>query len=180
MPNSFSFIYQHASRHQPLQSAQFPVHQPVLLPAMTPAANRDTNRPTHRPTTPPQQLHSLPRAPITAPVPVHLLAAPRRAATLCTSRLLIPMVNATTHQNQWRDQRNTTFSISTTGRIKGKLGMERNQGRRRADRFSLLFSFIYIRSTSCVRNIDIARAVYQKKTRRITRNGFLAQGICNE
>lgn len=158
----FSFICQHASRHQPHKSAQFPVHQPALLPAMTPAANRDTNRST----TQHHQLQFRPCAPIAVPAPVHLPAAPRLAATPCTTRLLTRMANAITHQGQQRDQRNTTSSTNVTGRIKGKLGMERNQRRWRAKRFSLLFSFINIWSTFCVQNSSYIAQLPCKKRKK--------------
>lgn len=90
----------------------------MLHPATTPAANRDTN--SHRSTTLPHLLHSRPRALIAAPVLVHLPAAPRRVATLCTISRLTPTENAITPQNQRRERRNTTSSVNTTERINKK------------------------------------------------------------
>lgn len=112
----FSFIHQRASRHQLHQYAQFPAHQPALHPVTTLAASKDTN--SHRSTTLPHLLHTRPCAPITAPVPVHLQAAPRLVATPCIIRRLILTGNVITPLNQRRERRNTTSSVNTTGRIK--------------------------------------------------------------
>lgn len=58
--------------------------------------------------------------------------------------------------------------------------MEKNQGRRRTELFSLMFSFICIRGTSRVRNNNyIATTAFQGTTYLITRSRQLAQDHCN-
>ena len=175
----FSLICQHASRHQPQQSAQFPAHQPALHPAMITAVNRDTNRTV---TTPPQLHHSPPLAPIIAPAPVQLQAAPRHAATQCTTRALTPTVNAITHLDQSRDLRNTTSSINITGRTKRKLRLETGilEGRERnvLDCCSVLSTngvLLHVR-----KNNYIAPTVFKEETYHIKRSGRLEQNVVYE
>ena len=146
---------------------------------MTPAANRDTNRTV---TTPPQPHHSPPLAPIIAPAPVHLQAAPRHAATQCTTRALTPTVNAITHQDQSRDQRNTTSSINITGRTNRKLGLETGileEGERNVLHCCSVLStygvLLHVRN-----NNYIAPTVFKEETHRIKRSGRLAQNVVND
>lgn len=112
----FSFTYQHASRHQLHQSAQFPARQLALHPVMTPAANRDTNH--NRYTTLPHLLLTRPRVPIAVPVPVLLPAALRLVATPCTISRLTPSGNDITPLNQRKERRNTISSVNITERTK--------------------------------------------------------------
>jgi len=83
---------------------------------MTPAANRGTN--SNRSITLPHLLLTRPRAPIAAPVLVHLPAALRLVATPCTISRLTPTGNAITPLNQRRERRNTISSVNTTERTK--------------------------------------------------------------
>lgn len=167
-------ICQHASKHQPQQSARFPAHQPVLLPAMTTAANRGT----HKLTTPPQLLHCQPRAPIAAPILVHLSAAPRLAATPCTTRRRTTTVSATTPQNQRKDQRNTTSSASTTGRIRENQEWKviRENGERNVVCCSVLFAYgiPHVSDTVTVSRQLPSKKIFQYL---ITRSGRLAQEL---